>query len=580
MEMTPSKLFSPEIRKPLLVLALLSLFLYLVPHAVAWRDTGSLSWAQTGDDVLYAGYGARAMNRRAWTVQDAAIADGGRVMYPWLIVMPGVILSRLLGLGPFDVLFSWRLIAALGMAAGFFFLFRQLKFSPWAAVLASLFLISDVNVLNHFLGWRQFKYAGPVLAQAYLFDSVGLYYWLHFFCRIITPGLNLPFLLFFLTVCLRAREKEQTTSWAAGALLGTLFYVYFYFWTTAVGAVCLLALFDARHRKLYLSTLAIGLSLGLPALAWDFWVRSSLPKDWMERVSLFLWLNRVVSWREWVLGLGLFSALAWLAHRLGRLQLWKPLFAAYLGSFLLCHLRDLTGLEIHNYHWTYAAQFLAAILMCALAYHGLVVRISGRAAVRWGLVGFLGLHYLVAVGVRVAEAREGSRRDTMASLDLGSLREFEKFRAANPASKLPPFLAIGGERDFQEWSLIYDDVAPLFVRAMHISPAVTAGEYEERNAFNAWLAGLTAEEYLTERERILRDEAVFFGETIGTFVETRLNRERETFFKMSARAAELLGKYRIRYVVRKKERPRPNVPGFAFLPMPAAKTWNLWQVSP
>ena len=98
---------------------LVGLSVALLPHLLWWLRTGSPDWIMNDDElVAYLPLGAHSYHNHPWKTGDPTMVSGGRTIFPWLQVIPGVTVARLLGLGPVGIAMAWRILGGVLLPAG------------------------------------------------------------------------------------------------------------------------------------------------------------------------------------------------------------------------------------------------------------------------------------------------------------------------------------------------------------------------------------------------------------------------------------------------------------------------------
>ncbi len=262
---------------------LLGLLISLMPHLVWQLHSGSPVWIADNDELLYLSYGSQSYFNHPGSLSDPALTQHGPGMYPWLLMVPGVLTARLLGISPLGISLIWRTWAGISIAVGWYLLARFYVKKPWVAAALSVVLLADIGVV----GGRPILRQSVTTIQFLLGQTHNLLDTnpqIHPEWRIITPGLSLAFLLLHFWLLARAKEvPSRKRIVLAGLGLGVLFYAYFYYWTAACLALAIVFLLDVRHRKVYWQTACVGVLAGLPSLITTFLLKRTSSPDWPVR---------------------------------------------------------------------------------------------------------------------------------------------------------------------------------------------------------------------------------------------------------------------------------------------------------
>ena len=110
-----------------------ALLIILLPHVVSWLHYGTPVWFADHDDLDdYLVVASHAYRSHPFYLSDP-IHPGGAVYLPWLIMVPGIVIAKMFALGPELINLVYRAEGGLGLAIGFYLLFRFYVGSPWAA---------------------------------------------------------------------------------------------------------------------------------------------------------------------------------------------------------------------------------------------------------------------------------------------------------------------------------------------------------------------------------------------------------------------------------------------------------------
>ena len=215
----------------LAALAAAGAILSAMPHLVQYARTSDPTYIADGDGLLYLAWLCDIVRHGSVALTDAVRRPSGPMMHPWILFVPPAWITHIAGLGMRGLGIVWRLIAGPAVVLGLYAAVRPFtKTPPSAAGLAAL-LLFDAGLLFGQIVMRQ--------AEVLLSLAVGSDHFLkdvpqllpHL--RVPTPALALPFFLVHLALAHRVRRGTHASALAAGASLGLLFHVYFYFATAA-----------------------------------------------------------------------------------------------------------------------------------------------------------------------------------------------------------------------------------------------------------------------------------------------------------------------------------------------------------
>src|SRR5579864_706578 len=133
----------PTVRRSDIVAAALCIVvgvsLSVLPHVVWWTRLGKPVWIADEDDLLYLSVASQAYFNHPLALSDPTRVAGGATIYPWLLFGPGIVVARVLGLGPLAINLVWRAWAGVSIALGWYLIIRHYVGRPWlAAALAVL----------------------------------------------------------------------------------------------------------------------------------------------------------------------------------------------------------------------------------------------------------------------------------------------------------------------------------------------------------------------------------------------------------------------------------------------------------
>jgi hypothetical protein len=467
----------------LTALALAGAVLGGLPHALSAWTRGDATFLADTDQLLYTGWTRDVMLRGAWRLVDTLAGPSGPMMHPWALFVPLAQVARGLGVGLRGLPLVWRLVGGAGTALGLYAAVRPSLRDRRVALGVALLLLFDVGLIDGLPGYRA---PGMIASLArhsdrYLEGTPRMVAHL----RVVAPALVLPFLLLTEGLLVRARSTGSTR-WAvaAGASLGLLFHLYFYFWTIVVGGLVLALVLDRKAWRVYATVLAVGLVLGLPAVVAGAQVKASTSPDWLHRTEKFvpvghfheLLIPRVL------LAIWLTSAFWVFRQRRDLTVLW-----CIVGAGLACtNHQVVTGLQIENFHWKIGTGTTFSVLLAALVAPWALER-SGRdraspraLAVLAALVVLQMTVGLALRGVESLRSRESVRL----------MADDDGLRADGIYPALPTGAVVAGEPEVVMIVAAVRDVAPLAGRFAEFASRVTDPEFDERLLLNLYLGGL------------------------------------------------------------------------------------------
>jgi len=389
-----------------------ALLIILLPHLVSWFHYGTPVWFADHDDLDdYLVVASHAYRSHPFYLSDP-IHPGGAVYLPWLIMVPGIVIAKMFALGPDLINLVYRAEGGLGLAIGFYLLFRFYVGSPWAASGLAILAIFDSGILSG----RPFEGHLRVFAQlasgrgAELLRANPQIYSLF---RVIDPAASLPLLLFYwwaLARCLQERTWPRIV--CCGIALGLLFS-YFYFWTAALAGLSLAFAIDSRNRKTYLQTAGIGLMIGLPTVVSSYLFKHSTNLEWLPRSDRFIPIPRFseILLPKAALILLAITGLVVLYRRRDLLFLWC--FAT--AAMALVNEQIVTGIGLDNFHFIFVWGPALWILVVLIVWSGLRERPALRPWAPRALAAAVAFAVISGIWMRTVEVTR-----TRDSVDLAS----------------------------------------------------------------------------------------------------------------------------------------------------------------
>jgi hypothetical protein len=578
----PSRTLAPWTRADLfacLACALLGLVVAISPHVAKWFAEGTLDYVADGDDLLYLAI-SRVPYYDGWSLRDPFAGPDEHVptLYAWLQFVPLAKLAKLLGLSALRTSLLWRAVGGLLLGASLYAIFRQLlggtrRPTAWALGCA-LICLTDAGFARGKPLVQESVLLRGILDPSNAIGANGLAQY-----RIVTPILNLPWLLLLIAV-LAPGGRRGWGAWALGSIcLGLCFQLYFFFWTAALLGIGVylgvraIAWLAGRARdpegwkelRFGAAVLAGGLVLGAPQVYGNartfadpqyrpildrmYRGRKLAPDDSIRtRYLMNGWpVGEIAAGGAAILGLGL-----------GGLGLpWCMLVAGYLLSTSAV----LTGLEFENYHWAYVFAPFGEILVLSAA----ALLLDGLGPRRWKPALWAVPAAFVAIALVSRPLEALYPRYTRDTTQLA--RELEPLRPA--LAELGPDEALAGPGQVN-LAVLFTPAALLYqFDQTWVSSPIPTAEVGRRFALNAWLQGMDMPRFLEAANhsepvawRGMREPWIAHFRTV-----------------LDGGADDLLRRYRVGALLLPSDAPEPSRGGPWRL---AAKgpEWALWRREP
>jgi hypothetical protein len=557
----------------------LGLVLAIAPQLAKLATQGTLEYLPDGDDVLYLSI-SRIPHLGEWSTRDPFSLAEAKVptLYSWFQFVPLAKLARLLGMSPLETGFLWRALGGPLLGGSLYVLFRKLlagtrRPTPWA-VGCTLICLADVGFVSvppfrdtFRLLWELVDRSQPVIGA----NRIGQY-------RVVTPLLNLPFLLLLIAVLLPGGKKDWR-AWLVGSIcLGLCFQLYFFFWTAAlVGIGGYLAVRGLRllvtragleewaDVRFGAVVLAGGMVLGAPQVysnARTFADPAYRPTlDRMQRgrhlepgdPQRTIYVKNKWPWLELTVGAAVIVGFGFWNVGL----VWWML----LAGFLLNASAAVTGLEFENFHWLYVWAPAGEIMLLALA----CLLLDRLQPARWKVA----LWALPAVLVLIALVwKPYEALYQRHSVEYGQLlRDLKPLRPALAELSREETLAgpiqVNAALIMTPAGLLYQ-----FDQTWMSSPIPTS-EVNQRFALNAWLLGMDMPRFveaIKDREPVQKFRAG--DEWVKTFQSV-----------LDGGAEDLLRRFRIGALLLPADAPEP-VRGGPWRLAARGENWTLWRRDP
>jgi hypothetical protein len=471
---------------PVLLCVAAGLALSTLPFALWWSHLGTWIYIADDDNLYYLQLAAQAYYNHAWHISDPAYAASFPSAFPAVEFVPAVIAARVAGLGPFSINIIWHVWAGIAAAVGTYFIFwRGLKMR-WAAAFCAILLLSDSDhrwaepVARQLITFVQLIRGSDAFSNNLEFDQF----------RVVHPGLLFPLVLVQVGLLSMARERP---GWVrillSGVVYGAVFYDSFYFWTAIALGLAIAFALDSGHRSVYLHTAWIGGVIGLPSIVQGIWLRKL--SVGLPRISLFLHVPRtccLILPKAAILLLLISGLWIWFRRRSDLLYIWS----LALAGMLLTNHQVVSGLELHNTHWTYFWGPLLSITVIVLAASELLPHVRWTPLSRAVSVGVLCAYFALGMYLRAAAVADSHPTTLMQQHYV----RYQAQRLNGSTTPLAPNSMIAGDESFCDLAVVGDNQHPLSGYAVLQSPRTSDAEWETRVALNGYMKGASRSEFL------------------------------------------------------------------------------------
>jgi hypothetical protein len=560
----------------------------VLPHVVQRFANGTWVLQTSFDDHYYAMI-ARAPIAGAWSLRDpfANATESTSVSYAWGLFVPMAKLVAWSGGGPAQFLLGWRLLGGALLGGGLCVLISTLLgrskrsvlalAGPWgisglSGVVAAL-LIADPGLDRASIPLERLALTGiSLLRHIHSFENAARYAQF----RVVSPLCGLGILLTALAVLCRPK-LDSRAALVLGVLLGALFNLYFFFWTTLVGLLLVLLVVQylpAQARRwvgvhhpprLLLRVLLIGALIGLPQLIGDLSsFGDHVIKQALERTPRGL----ALSWHNPGRWLYLTGPRLWLdcvlaAAAAFRVRALRIPALTVLIAFVLANSALVTGLQFENYKWLHSLQAVTYVCVWVWA----LVECSRHLRGRYPLFVRVALGALVCASVSVALL--WIPRETLSATEPAEMSRWEaEVRGLAPIVRaFRSDSSVALPREAQP-VLLSGGVGVLYEPAFSTQSFISDEELIERHALSAWVLG-------EDRVRLdLRSDlsSTMSGERRPRWQNLR-QRYEQVVHKMSTAA---LDKFRVRYAITVCRRP-PNPETGDWQRLGEANFWCAWE---
>ena len=557
---------------PLFLTIFFGILISLLPHIIMSFQTGSYVWIADTDELsLYLQTAAQAYWNHPFYFTDPLFTDFHPTIYPWIQLFPGTIIAKLLHLGPLGISFLWRIFAGASIAIGWYALFWQFLKKRWLACCLSMLLLSESGLIQSKIG-----FTGISILRNILFNTHSTLFLdkpvLHSEWRIITPGLSLIFLQFFLwSMAYMQTNPKKIRYILAGTALGLLFYAYFYFWTAAILGLALGVLVDRKRKRDYLIVSGIGILIGLPSLIKDFILKIQNSSEWAQRSDLFI---SIPHFSEFI-----FPKIAPFLLLISTIWIWKKredlkffVISACAGLLLLNH-QVITGLQIQNFHWgNFFGPVISFIVMIVLVdwYHQLKRR---SIVIKYSLIFFLILHISLGLTLRYLEATQSKLSKEL----LSHYQLYVKQKNAPDWKPLEPNSVIAGYDSFVNFAGILDNQRLLAGYSADLSSNINNQDWNERIVLNEILSGVNRETFYAQQVILLdqNDWGIWARDAKKKLL--LLDQRLKIYDRMLTSLNFNIDLYKVKYVAIKSNTPAPWYLNSGWELVQNSIYWRIWK---
>jgi hypothetical protein len=562
------------LRRELVPVALsigLGLAMSLLPTLTWWPRVGEPVCIVGLDEMFYLAVCSQSYFNHPTYLSDPVFAARKPSLYHQLPLLPGVLVSRALGLGPMGIELAWRFFAGLSIPIAWYLLGRHYLKRSWVVAVLVAILLTDSGLLgSSLLGRQGINTARELSGRDPSFLGEGQL--IHPEWRIASPALTMVYLLLHLWLLARARAQPTWLRLVlSGVGFGLLFYVYPYYWTAACAALLLALVLDAGHRRVYFWSGLIGGLIGLPSVVASLMLKWSTPSDWLIRSGKLIHVSYLggISLPKWAPVVVVLGFLWVWTRRRDLIHLWV------LGTsgLILYGSHFLTGVDIENYHWMYVwgpcLSFLLALMVgSALPERG-----------RWSRTAFGCL-----LAVVVANTTEGlwlrSLEASRNEVTIGVVTDYTRYRGQRLSPGVTPLVpnaVVGGDERFVNQATIFENQRPLDNYWVFLSPSIRDAEWDERKALNVLLSGVDVS---------VGDAALGPSLRASSWSNDADDEERRIARRIAAlRAAErdldaAIERHGVRYVALKADQVPPRYLGRGWDCLQRGPSWQIWERRP
>jgi hypothetical protein len=550
---------------------LFGLVISILPHFLWWSQVGAPVWIADNDELLYLAHAGQAYFNHPAHLSDPVLTSHGPAMYPWLQMVPGILVAKLFQVGPMAISLIWRAWAGASIALGWYLLASFYLKKPWLAAALSSVLMADGGIVAAHPIWGQLIIAAKILAGR-THDILDRNPAIHGGWRIITPALSLAYLLLHIWLVARAREvPTRPRILLAGLGLGILFYTYFFYWTAACLAVAVVFFLDAKNRKVYWQTACLGVLFGLPSLLATFLLKRSASPEWPVRTDLAISIPRFSELLIPKIAIVLLViTLVWVwKRRRDLIYIWT--LAA--SAMLLMNHQVFTRMQTQNEHWAYVWGPCLSFLLVFAAGDVLSRFAAAKRLAPPALAVFVVCYSGAGLWLRAVEARR-TRESTDSTQAYAHYREQP---TASP-SGLTPNAVIAGDRSFVDLAAIVNNQRPLDHYAVVMSPSIDNSEWDSRVALNGFLLGLDKESFGKSQKEVLDHTAWGLEARDPARRAERLASRLGKYEEIAASPGPALDRFKVKYVaLPTKDAPPPAYLTSNWRPVVNGPYWQVWE---
>jgi len=551
--------------------AAIGLVFSLLPYALWFHSTGSVAYVADKDNQYYLQLASQAYFGSGFSLSDVTVPAAATI-YQGAQFVPAVALARVLGLPVLDVNLIWRIWAGIAVPLMLFCLFFHWLRSPWASAFCAILMLADCGITLAQPGFLQAlrTYQAAVGHLPTLYDGQDLLnQW-----RVIDPAVGLPVLLLQILLVSIAVEGEKNSKalLAAGVATGALFYVWFYYWTAAAGALILACLIDRRNRRSYAAIFGLALLVGGPAIVAELLTKSQLNPDALRRLGVYAPVPRFGFFLLPKIALGLLVLIAvwiWRKPRREGFYLWCVAVAA----LALSNNHIFTGMDLRAGHWRYVWGVGVSILIILMAAQ--IVRYGLRARPA-ALATLAAVVMLFEISSGLALRRIEVERGVNSRIELNRYVRFVSQTSANQPRRFPAGAVIAGDSGFCAFESIVSGARPLAGYAAFISAVLNDRDWETRTALNARLEGLNESEF--HEKALAAARSYGWGESadrqMADLVENGMMR---AYAQTGTDLDAEIRRFDVRFVAIPVARPAPDYLSHGWKPIEPGPQWRIWE---
>jgi hypothetical protein len=558
-----------------------------LPHLVIFFDRGEIDYIADGNEA----YDLALSRAPYWgesTLRDPFSSPEDRTpsLYSWAQFVPLARLSRALGFSLLHTNILWRIVGGALFGSSLYILFRVLfsttkRPTLWAFGCAVVCLSDPAFIDGRCFLSSVVSARRLISGNVPLHDAEALRQY-----RVVTPLLNLSFLLLFAASLFQTRSGRRIWAVAGAICLGLCFHLYFFYWTAAIVASGLYVVLNfVRYMMRRDERPAIARELGLTALIVAGGVAigggqvyqngktfgDEALKPMLERMSRGrelppasptrrMYLRNIWAWGKLAIGA---AAAIWLRSRAIAL-LWC--FTA--AGFGLVNHAVVTGIEFENSNWSYVySSFGEACLLASMAF-----AVDRFEKIPRGLFVFGSVVALTTAAISFAWRAHEALHVPETVWISRVMEEIEPLRGA--LSELTTNDVLAGPHEanitilFARSAYLFDDPQSFY------ASLIPDGEVHERHALNAWLLGFDRERY----EAIAGDArfAVGLSENPAWTKEAVLAARLKVFDRIEADAGPFLKRYHPNVLFLRADAGKPTRGG-SWRSIASSEIWNLWK---